>query len=70
MQAYQNCQNSQKQDAWFHYSIVQILLFIDVPDHLPASWYNNRTSHLGILIKTYIINNIKYITNLLFKKYL
>jgi hypothetical protein len=28
---------------------VRIPLFIDVPDHFPASWLNNRTSHLGIL---------------------
>ena len=33
-----NCQNEQKQDAWLHCSTVQIQLFIDVPDHLPASW--------------------------------
>jgi hypothetical protein len=45
----QLCQNEQKQDACFHCSTVQIPLYIDVPDHLPASWLNNLTSHLGIL---------------------
>jgi hypothetical protein len=43
------CQNGQKQDAWLHCSTVQMPLFIDVPDHFPASWLNNRTSHLAIL---------------------
>jgi hypothetical protein len=31
------CQNGQKQNAYFHCSTVQIPLYIDVPDHLPAS---------------------------------
>ena len=36
-----------KQDDCLHCSTVRIPLFIDVPDHLPASWLNNRTSHLA-----------------------
>jgi hypothetical protein len=40
------CQNEQKQDAWFHYSIVRIPLFINVSDHFPVSWFYSLTSHV------------------------